>query len=293
MLHVLHFTDALCSHPSQRIAEIIKRKNKQRLAKAAALAKKEAAGDFSHLKNKKGELIAQPLPQPTLPNVKLDDDDDSMSIRTRTAAPSVYTGRSDYYYGDRNKENGMGYHQSDYPPMPAYEQPYAHHGDPYAQYNPSVGTLPEEHQYDDNDYGSTANLALSAAPIASAERGNMVSPQPQYGYTQQSHQDFYAHAYGADPHNTYRGASPGPNAAYNADPHAAYRTTSPSPNAAYRGASPGPNIAYDNGQQQYGQQQVVGGQHQQYAQNGYGYSAHHGHGGGERYDYSAGQVHAM
>ncbi|CDO68699.1 hypothetical protein BN946_scf184652.g26 [Trametes cinnabarina] len=52
----------------QRISEIIKRRNKQRLAKAAALAKKEAAGDFSHLKNKKGELIAKPLPQPTLPN---------------------------------------------------------------------------------------------------------------------------------------------------------------------------------------------------------------------------------
>ena len=41
----------------QRIAEIIKRRNKQRLAKAAALAKKEAAGDYSHLKNKKGEFI--------------------------------------------------------------------------------------------------------------------------------------------------------------------------------------------------------------------------------------------
>lgn len=308
-----------CHKVDKRIAEIIKRKNKQRLAKAAALAKKEAAGDFSHLKNKKGELVAQPLPQPTLPNVKLDDDDDSMSIRTRTVAPSVYTGRSDYYYGNGNKEFGMGYPQSDYPPMPAYDQPYGQHGDPYAQYNPSVGTLPDEQPYDDNDYGSTANLAMSAAPIASPERGNMVSPRPQYGYTQQSHQDLYA--YGTDPHAAYRGASPGPNAAYSADPHAAYRATSPGPNAAYRttspgpnaayapdphaayrGTSPGPNVAYghaytvdtyDDGQQQYGRQQVVGGQYQPYTQNGYGYPAHHEHGGGEGHGYDAGRAHAM
>ncbi|GJE84435.1 KCH and KAR9 domain-containing protein [Phanerochaete sordida] len=287
-----------CHKVDKRIAEIIKRKNKQRLAKAAALAKKEAAGDFSHLKNKKGELIAQPLPQPTLPNVKLDDDDDSMSIRTRTAAPSVFTGHSDFY-GNGNKEYGMGYPQSDYPPMPGYDQPYGHHGDPYAQFNPSV-----------------ANLALSAAPIASPERGNMVSPRPQYGYSQQGQQDLYA--YGSDPHAPHRGASPGPNAAYrsaspspnlayNPDP-AAYRGASPGPNAAYnadphgmyRGTSPGPGVAYaytadagyDGGQQQYGRQQVVGGQYQQYAQPGYGYPAQHEH-SGDGHDYNAGRAHAM
>ena len=211
-----------------------------------------------------------------------------MSIRTRTVAPSVYTGRSEYYYGDRNKEHGMGYPQSDYPPMPGYDQPYGHQSDPYAQYNPSVGTLPDEQAYDDNDYGSTANLALSAAPIASPERGNMVSPRPQYGYTQQSHQDLYA--YNANPHAAYRTASPSPNAAYNPDPHAAYRGTSPSPNVAYGHAHTG-EAGYND--EQYGRQAMTDGQYQQYAQNGYGYPAHQQRGGGEGYDYGAGQAHAM
>ena len=67
----------VCHKVDKRIAEVIKRRNKERLAKAAALAKKEAMGDFSHLKNKKGELIAQPLPQPTLPNLSVDDDFDA------------------------------------------------------------------------------------------------------------------------------------------------------------------------------------------------------------------------
>ena len=66
-----------CAGEQSEAPEIIKRRNKQRLAKAAALAKKEAAGDFSHLKNKKGEFIAKPLPQPTLPNLSVDDDIDT------------------------------------------------------------------------------------------------------------------------------------------------------------------------------------------------------------------------
>jgi hypothetical protein len=278
---------------SQRIAEIIKRKNKQRLAKAAALARKEAAGDFSHLKNKKGELIAQPLPQPTLPNVKLDDDDDASSVRTRGIAPSTFGGHSEYYYSDR-KEYGAGYAPDDYPPMPAYDQGYGQHGDRYNQFNPSVGTLPDEQAYDDNDYGSTANLALSAAPIAYPERGNMISPRPQYGYTQQ--QDLYAHS--ADPHAAYRGQSPGPRAAYNADSNTMYGRQSPGPNAAYgadshapyRGQSPGPNVAYGYA---HGSDLAYDGQYQQqhHTQQGYGYPAQHGGNGG--YDYGAGQAHAM
>lgn len=46
-------------------------------------------GDFSHLKNKKGELVAQPLPQPTLPNLSVDDDIDHTSKRGQP--PSTYT----------------------------------------------------------------------------------------------------------------------------------------------------------------------------------------------------------
>lgn len=61
----------------------MKRKNRKRLAKEAEIARKEARGDFSHLKDRKtGKLRAAPLPQPTLPKIGLDDDlySDSGSI---------------------------------------------------------------------------------------------------------------------------------------------------------------------------------------------------------------------
>ncbi len=87
----------------------MKRKNKERLAKFHKDARKEAAGDFSHLKNKKGELVHNPLPQPTLPNVQIDDEDfdDSKS----RIPPSTYA-QSDYYYNSDNKSA----YSNDYPP---------------------------------------------------------------------------------------------------------------------------------------------------------------------------------
>ncbi|KAI0772712.1 hypothetical protein BC629DRAFT_735938 [Irpex lacteus] len=265
-----------CHKVDKRIAEIIKRKNKQRLAKAQALAKKEAAGDFSHLKNKKGEFIAQPLPQPTLPNISLDDDETS-SIRTRGPAPSTYTGTSDYY-SDR-KDYGLDYPPMDYPPMPAFSQPYGNH-----QYNPSVGTLPTEDQhYDDNDYGSTANLALGAAPIAYPDdqpRANMFAPQ---GHGSQPQGGLYA--YNTDPHAAYRGASPA-----NANAAPQYRGPSPAPSAApqYRGPSPAPQ-QYQQQAQYYPQEHGV----DPYAA-AYGYSTNsHQPRDGDGHDYGAGQAHAL
>lgn len=128
----------------------------------------------------------------------------------------MFGGQSDYYYSER-KEYGSGYPPTDYPPMPPYGQ-YGHGGDPY-QYNSSVATLPDEQHYDDNDYGSTAHLALSAAPMAAAEdRTTMSSPQPTYPNQQQGYQNGYA----SDPHAAYRGPSPGVGVAYGqayGDPH--------------------------------------------------------------------------
>ena len=142
-----------CLTTLQRIGAIIKRKQKERRAEAARLAQKEAEGDYSHLKNKKGELIAQPLPQPTLPNLSVDDDDAS-SMNTRVA-PSMHT--KDYnYYNDK----------ADYPPMPAYNA--------YGQYNPSSTSVaygdpnyppPPPHLYD-TDNESQIHLAAAAAPFA-------------------------------------------------------------------------------------------------------------------------------
>jgi hypothetical protein len=58
-----------------RIAELMKRKNRKRFAKEAEFARNEARGDFSHLKDRTGAFTATPLPQPTLPQLGLGDDE--------------------------------------------------------------------------------------------------------------------------------------------------------------------------------------------------------------------------
>lgn len=187
----------------QRIDSVIKRRLKERRAEANKLAQKEAMGDYSHLKNKKGELMQKPLPQPTLPNLSVDDDfDDSMSVRTRGPAPSTYT-QDSYYYNYDNK--------SEYPPpMPAFNPALTYQSPgSFPNYNQSQPNLgrddslynypPPQGMYDD-DNESTAHLASSAAPFAhqsavSIERpGTAPLPNPYYS-TAQSY----------DPHDVYQG----------------------------------------------------------------------------------------
>lgn len=159
-----------CHKVDKRIEAVIKRRQKQRLADAAKLAQKEAQGDFSHLKNKKGQMIAKPLPQPTLPNLSVDDDfDDNMSMTTRVPAPSTYT--QDYYHYNSDKNSIMS---GDYPPpMPAYN-PYSTHQAPgsYAHFQLSSASFTQEdpayqnHQMYEDDNESTAHLATAAAPFS-------------------------------------------------------------------------------------------------------------------------------
>jgi len=168
----------VCHKVDKRIAEVIKRRNKERLAKAAALAKKEAMGDFSHLKNKKGEMIAQPLPQPTLPNLSVDDDD--ASVIKRGPSPSPFA--QDYHYVSDNKSIAPSYHTnpagvdySDYPPMPAYNGGYSHQTPgAYGHYSHSTATFddqPSQHYGYDDDYSSQVNLHATAAPISYQQTG--------------------------------------------------------------------------------------------------------------------------
>jgi len=179
-----------CHKVDKRISEIIRRRNKERTAKAIAHAKKEAMGDFSHLKNKKGEFIQQPLPQPTLPNISIDDDlADIASLQKRAGTPTTtYSGTGESRYGIDAK---VSY---DYPTMPAYNAPYSHLQDPmtYARYNPSVPTLADEGQYHEDDYGSTANFVLDAEPYGQGGRDH---PAPYHG----------SQGYTADPYDIYTG----------------------------------------------------------------------------------------
>jgi hypothetical protein len=85
----------------------MKRKNRKRLAKEAEIAKKEARGDFSHLKDKKGKFIGAPLPQPSLPKVGLSDDDLYASTYPESDGGSMR--------GDM-KKSASGDNYSSYPP---------------------------------------------------------------------------------------------------------------------------------------------------------------------------------
>jgi len=172
-----------CHKVDKRIAEIIKRRNKQRQQRAAELTKKEAAGDFSHLKNKRGEIVGKPQPQPTLPALSVDDDfDDIASVKHRGPASGY-----DSYYSDQ--KSGI----VDYPIMPAYNQPYSHHQAPgYPQYNPSVPTIHDD-RYDD-ETGSQTHLASAAAPTP-----RVGSADPHYGYVA----DHYNVYYGNDQNDGY------------------------------------------------------------------------------------------
>lgn len=157
--------------------------------------KKEATGDLSHLKNKKGELIHQPLPQPTLPNISIDDDLTDMASLQKRTAPSTYTAGSDKYYA---ADATASY---DYPAMPANNGSYSYSQDAnsYARYNPSSTTLQDDNHFYEDDYGSTAHLAVATDSHSQYDdyyRSGPGQPSESQGYV-------------ADPYDVYTGHAAG------------------------------------------------------------------------------------
>lgn len=162
----------------------MKRKNRQRINRQLQLAKNEAQGDFSHLKNKKGDLLRAPIPQATLPQVSLDDDDFSSSRPTKRGvnqsgppssyAPSVSTHVDAYggagAYPDYPPDlNGVA---PEYPPaMPVYDQ------NAWGGYPPN--RTPGQHGgYDDATLypPSEAQFATSTTHLTQA-----MTPADEYG----------------------------------------------------------------------------------------------------------------
>ncbi|EJD48558.1 hypothetical protein AURDEDRAFT_112975 [Auricularia subglabra TFB-10046 SS5] len=161
-----------CHKVDKRISEIVKKKAKQRQQEQAELDRKEALGDFSHLKNKK---VGPRLPQPTLPNVSVDDDDDAtMYGKSTTDFKSDY--QSSVYSGRHGK-----YDTSDYPPMPMYN------GGGYGQDGGST--------YDGYDGGVPQRYG-TPQPAAPPRMG---TPQLPYGGAQQM-----------DAYDQHRGQTPRP-----------------------------------------------------------------------------------
>lgn len=178
---------------------MIKRKAKQRLAKQAALEAKEAAGDFSHLKNKQGQIVGTVLPKPTLPNVSLDDEEVKPQ-RPKMATPAPSWPPTDYSSTDYASTVNLDY--PDYPPpMPEY-QPYSHALPPQGQYHgyaQSVGTLPQDEgfdKYDEAEYGSTYHLTSATntvPPTDVVQHQNSISPYPN-PYAAPNPYEYSAHA---------------------------------------------------------------------------------------------------
>lgn len=208
----------VCHKVDKRIAEVIKRRNKERLAKAAALAKKEAMGDFSHLKNKKGEMVGKPLPQPTLPNLSVDDDDDDAGSISKRGPGGTYN--QDYYFDQKSiapsyHTNPAGVDYTDYPPMPAYNAGYSHQSaGTFNQYTPSTESYEPQHQAYEEEYSSTVHLQEGATL---AYRTNDQRPYDSYVSSGAAGQ------YVADPHDVYQGrANPGAHLPYNGASGQAY-----------------------------------------------------------------------
>ncbi|KAE8210003.1 hypothetical protein CF327_g6074 [Tilletia walkeri] len=185
-----------CHKIDKRISELVRRKKKTRMARQVALARKEAEGDFSHLRNKKGELVGRAIPQPTLPNVEVDLFSDSGSTFNNNpggpgypasiigtdkggAGPDPYDAYSGY---PQEGGNGMLHAQSQ-------EQMQRHH----------------QHQY---SVQSTEQLGAYGVGYALQDDGaqsHKVAPQydqyydeqTQNGVVQQDHQQQYM-AHGGD-----------------------------------------------------------------------------------------------
>jgi hypothetical protein len=139
----------------QRIAELIKRKNKLRLRRQAQLARKEAAGDFSHLKDKNGQIVGAPL-QPTLPDIDIDDElEPTHPVRRGPQPPFA----AEQYWGPEPKGvDGYSMHSGYAPSQPPYY--HAHNGRPDSYYDAA------------SDYGSTAHLAPGYGQIPPVPMGD-------------------------------------------------------------------------------------------------------------------------
>ncbi|KAJ1308819.1 hypothetical protein OPQ81_004507 [Rhizoctonia solani] len=171
-----------CHKVDKRIAELIKRKNKLRLRRQAQLARKEAAGDFSHLKDKNGQIVAPT--QPTLPDIDIDDElTPNPPVRRGLQPP--YAGGDQYWGQEPKGVDGYSMH-SGYAPNQAY-------------YHGSYNGRPDSYYDGASDYGSTAHLAPSYGQVPPVPMGDprvqppgsAVGPgfygnDPRYAYPEQN-----------------------------------------------------------------------------------------------------------
>lgn len=170
----------VCHKVDKRIGEIIRKSQKKRIARNAAIEKKIEAG--GQLVNSKGEVIDASLLKPTLPNISLDDNKPSMS---RSNSPAF--GRSASPAFGRNATMtrsaspapgapgfpphvaGLGYppkpHPTDKHRSPEYPAPdsSAAYDDIFDEYT-YYSYPPQQRVHDDEYSTSKTSLVAHAAP---------------------------------------------------------------------------------------------------------------------------------
>lgn len=194
----------------------MKRKTKKRLAREAELAKREAAGDFRHLQDKRGRFREghAPLPQPTLPTISLADDELYGDTKSEVSGGASRYGSQRRGTGRDGPAGGNYAYQNDaynvYPPVPSMpDMPFgsAGYADPamqahYAQY--------QQHHGPGGDMtGVGMNMGNDSFASISAyndDKASIVSRDPLLHPQQYMGGAHYP--YGYDPHGQQRGFYP-------------------------------------------------------------------------------------
>lgn len=152
----------VCHKIDKRIAELIKKKQRQRIARAAAIDKKRAMAGVAGAGAGTGRRISKNgasdldgygygygrTPQPTLPQVSLDDEDyqDDIKLRAKIKAESA----------------GLNFPFSTPPPS--------------NEYPPAPPAIGEYGMY--QEYGSSTSLVGNAAPLGISYPPSVVTPGP-------------------------------------------------------------------------------------------------------------------
>ncbi|KAK8847653.1 hypothetical protein IAR55_005512 [Kwoniella newhampshirensis] len=137
----------VCHKVDKRITELIKKNQRQRIARMAAMEKRVANGG---VKSVKGEYATNTIngliPQPTLPQVLLDDDEDMRMRTARTKALRAGMDLPSSDFGAKSAEAGY----ASQPPA-GYEYPPPGEYAVYQNYS--------------DEFNSSTNLTANAAPL--------------------------------------------------------------------------------------------------------------------------------
>ena len=233
---------------------MMKKKTRKRLLQEAAQARKEAAGDFSHLKDRKGNFKQKPQAQPTLPKVDLYEDEsrykrdysssdvslrkDPLYFQSQTSLSHAYPPATGWRGHDGPQplpafgyESEVGYAGSVHSMDRLIQTPGSEHNDPYGN---ALGKAPS--------YRSQTSLHDSKKHWENHD----APPVPTHS-SPMDHQPQYFSDYAQQP----RSRSPGPNDVMSSG------RRSPGPNEFGNGGrrSPGPNALDQSYSQEYVQEE--------------------------------------